>query len=186
MILKCPQCGEEYEVSSNKGKIENFNMRCHKCGANINSDENEVVEVKRLSEGRETIVVKEKKSHSGCLWAFVVVLLLIGVIVVTKPEIGKYITHPFLSNKQSKEPKEIQPEGTFVASDDLFYKSLTFKGKNTVVIRDAVFGMDFASEYEKDEEFLRVKTDKTDLLFEIISEDTLRGEGFAKGLYIKQ
>ena len=83
-------------------------------------------------------------------------------------------------------PKEIQPEGTFIANDNPLYKSLTFKGKKTIVIRDAIFGMDFPSEYEKDEEFLRVKTDKSDLLFEIISEDTIKGEGFAEGLYIKR
>jgi hypothetical protein len=83
-------------------------------------------------------------------------------------------------------PKEIQPEGTFVAEGNTLYKSLTFKGKKTVVVRDAFFGMDFPSEYEKDEEFLRVKTDKSDLLFEIISEDTIKGEGFAEGLYIKK
>ena len=88
-----------------------------------------------------------------------------------------------------KSPKDIQPEGTFVIQEEgnkSFYKSLTFKGKKTVVIRDAIFGMDFPSEYDKDEEFLHVKTDKSDLLFEIISEDTIIGEGFAEGLYIKE
>lgn len=85
-----------------------------------------------------------------------------------------------------KSPKDIRPEGTFVNQGKGWYKSLTFKGKRTVVIRDAVFGMDFPSEYDKDEEFLRVTTDKSDLLFEIISEDTIKGEGFAEGLYIKK
>jgi len=85
-----------------------------------------------------------------------------------------------------KSPKDIQPEGTFVFQGKGLYKSLTFKGKRTVVIHDAIFGMDFPSEYDKDEEFLRVKTDKSDLLFEIISEDTIKGEGFAEGLYIKK
>ena len=85
-----------------------------------------------------------------------------------------------------KSPKDIQPEGTFVIQGKGLYKSLTFKGKKTVVVRDAVLGMDFPSEYVKDEEFLRVKTDKSDLLFEIISEDTIKGEGFAEGLYIKK
>ncbi len=42
-----------------------------------------------------------------------------------------------------KSPKDIQPEGTFVIQGKGLYKSLTFKGKKTVVIRDAVFGMDF-------------------------------------------
>ena len=85
-----------------------------------------------------------------------------------------------------KSPKDILPEGTFISKDNTLYKSLTFKGKKTVVVQDAIFKMDFPSEYEKDEEFLRVKTDKSDLLFEIISEDTIKGEGFAKGLYIKK
>ena len=85
-----------------------------------------------------------------------------------------------------KWPKDIQPQGTFITEDNHLYKSLTFKGKKTVVIRDAIWGMDYATEYEKDEEFLRIKTDKSDLLLEIISEDTLKGEGWAEGLYIKQ
>ncbi len=84
-----------------------------------------------------------------------------------------------------KSPKDIQPEGTFVSEDNPLYKSLTFKGRKTVVIQDGIIGMDFVTEYDKDEEFLRVKTDKSDLLFEIITEDTLKGEGFADGLYIK-
>ena len=91
-----------------------------------------------------------------------------------------------LEETHEKDPKKIQPEGTFIAEGNTLYKSLTFKGKKTVVIRDAIFGMDFPSEYEKDEEFLRVKTDKSDLLFEIVSEDTIKGEGFAEGLYIKR
>ena len=85
-----------------------------------------------------------------------------------------------------KSPKNIQPEGTFVIQGNGLYKSLTFKGKKTVVICDNIIGMDFPTEYDKDEEFLRVKTDKSDLLFEIISENTLKGEGFAEGLYIKK
>ena len=85
-----------------------------------------------------------------------------------------------------KGPKDIQPQGTFITEDNPLYKSLTFKGKKTVVIRDAIWGMDYTTEYEKDEEFLRIKTDKSDLLLEIISEDTLKGEGWAEGLYIKQ
>lgn len=91
-----------------------------------------------------------------------------------------------LEEIHKKDPKKIQPEGTFVSEGNSLYKSLTFKGKKTVVVRDAFFGMDFPSEYEKYEEFLRVKTDKSDLLFEIISEDTIKGEGFAEGLYIKR
>ena len=57
-----------------------------------------------------------------------------------------------------RSPKAIHQSGTFVSKDNPFYQSVTFKGKKTVVIRDAIFGIDFPSEYEKDEEFLQVKT----------------------------
>ena len=90
MILKCPQCGEEYEVSSNNGKVENFTMKCHSCGARINSDENEEIEVRRLSTGMEPIAVTKKKSKSGCLWTFVVFVVLIGVLAISKPDKSKH------------------------------------------------------------------------------------------------
>ena len=44
----------------------------------------------------------------------------------------------------------------------------------------------FASSYERDEEFIRVRTDKSDLLFEIVNEDSIIGSGFANGLWIKE
>jgi len=54
MILKCPNCGEQYELSSS-GKIENFTMKCQSCGTVISSEENEEVEVRRLGADREKI-----------------------------------------------------------------------------------------------------------------------------------
>lgn len=77
-------------------------------------------------------------------------------------------------------------EGTFVSDENPIYKSLTFKGKNTVVIRDGFLGMEHVAEYVIDDNFIRVKAEPSDLLFEIVSKDTLSGEGFAKGLYIKE
>lgn len=67
-----------------------------------------------------------------------------------------------------------------------FYRSLTFRGKSTVVIKDAIFGMTFSTSYERDENFIRIKTDKSDLLLEIVDGNTLVGEGFAEGNYIKK
>lgn len=89
MILKCPNCGEQYELSSS-GKIENFTMKCQSCGTVISSEENEEVEVRRLGADRETVIIKEKKSGSGCLWTFVVILILLGVMVVTRPEKARH------------------------------------------------------------------------------------------------
>ena len=64
------------------------------------------------------------------------------------------------------------------------YNQLEFKGKNTVVISG--FGESIAESYIIDENYIKIKTDKSDLLFKIKDGKTLIGEGFAKGLYKKQ
>lgn len=78
-----------------------------------------------------------------------------------------------------------RPEGTYVSDENPIYKSLTFKGQNTVVIRDGFLGMEHVSEYVIDDNLIRIKAEPSDLLFEIISRDTLEGEGFANGTFIK-
>lgn len=80
--------------------------------------------------------------------------------------------------------QEIDLKGIWTSGDNPFYPSLEFKGKSTVVLK-TIMGS-FATSYERDEEFIRVKTDKSDLLFEVVSEDSIVGSGFAKGLWIKQ
>ena len=62
---------------------------------------------------------------------------------------------------------------------------MIFRGKKTATIVDAFWGMRFTSSYEIDENYVRVKTDKSDLLFEIKDSKTLIGEGFAKGKFTK-
>ncbi len=76
--------------------------------------------------------------------------------------------------------------GTYISEDNLLYRSLTFKGKSTVVITDAFIGMEFPTSYVRDENFIRIKTDLSDLLLELSAPDTLVGEGFIKGCYVKK
>lgn len=76
-------------------------------------------------------------------------------------------------------------QGTFISRNCAFYKKLIFRGKKTVTIIDAIFGMSFTSSYELDENYVRIRTDKSDLLFEIKDAQTLIGEGFAKGTFKK-
>jgi len=45
--------------------------------------------------------------------------------------------------------------------------------------------MPFATSYEKDGNIIRIKTDKSDLMLTIQDNETLIGEGFAKGIYKK-
>lgn len=97
--------------------------------------------------------------------------------------------NPAIIRKKTYDKKEYRRyahlQGTYVSKDCAFYRKLIFKGKKTVTIVDAIFGMSFASGYELDEDIIRVKTDKSDLLFEIKDSQTLIGEGFAKGTFRK-
>jgi len=43
----------------------------------------------------------------------------------------------------------------------------------------------FTTSYVRDGEYIRVTTDKSDLLIKIVDTNTLIGEGFAKGTYRK-
>jgi hypothetical protein len=76
-------------------------------------------------------------------------------------------------------------QGTYTSEDNTFYRKLIFKGKTTVVIVDAIFNMSFPSSYVIDEDYIRIRTDKSDLLFRIKDSKTIIGEGFASGTYIK-
>lgn len=79
--------------------------------------------------------------------------------------------------------REININGKWESKDNPLYPVLEFKGKSTIVI-NTILGP-LASSYERDEEFIRVRTDKSDLLFETVSEDSIIGHGFAKGIWIK-
>lgn len=100
-----------------------------------------------------------------------------------KKYLSEYVSLPASEKKKYKHYAHLK--GTYVSKDCAFYRKLIFRGKKTVTIVDAFWGMSFASGYELDEDVIRVKTDKSDLLFEIKDSQTLVGEGFAKGTFRK-
>lgn len=100
-----------------------------------------------------------------------------------KKYLSEYVGLPISDRKQYKTYAHLQ--GTFVSRDCAFYRKLVFRGKRTVTIVDAIFGLSFASSYELDENIIRIRTDKSDLLFEIKDSQTLIGEGFARGTFRK-
>ena len=51
---------------------------------------------------------------------------------------------------------------------------------------DAIFEFPYATSYELDENLVKIRTDQSDLLFEIQDCQTLIGEGFAKGIFVKE
>lgn len=77
-------------------------------------------------------------------------------------------------------------EGTYTNTKKGFYKSINFKSATTVIITDGIIGHEYATSYVIDGEIIRLKTDKSDLLFTVKDSKTLVGEGFAKGTYLKE
>lgn len=74
-------------------------------------------------------------------------------------------------------------EGEYKNQGNGIYSAVEFKGKSTVVVKG--MGMTFPTSYERDGQLVRLKTDKSDLLFTVKDDKTLVGEGFAEGVYKK-
>lgn len=64
--------------------------------------------------------------------------------------------------------------------ENCIYRKIEFLGKSTCMI----LGF-FGTSYVVDDNFIRIKTDKGDLILRIIDKNTLEGEGWASGLYKK-
>lgn len=77
------------------------------------------------------------------------------------------------------------PMGLYKNEKGGIYNSFEFKGESTVVI-GTILGIPYTSSYVKDGNLLRIRTDKSDLLLTIKDDNTLIGEGFAKGEYKKE
>ena len=105
------------------------------------------------------------------------------ITVNIKKYLSEFAGLPASDRKQYKTYAHLQ--GTYVSRDCAFYRKLIFRGKRTVTIVDAIFGFSFTSGYELDEDIIRIRTDKSDLLFEIKDSKTLIGDGFAKGTFRK-
>jgi hypothetical protein len=97
-----------------------------------------------------------------------------------------FIEYSKLSDEEKNEYKiSSYLKGTFTCKGGIYAK-LVFKGKSTVVIYDGFIGIPFPTSYVIDENYIRIRTDKSDLLLKIKDSKTLEGEGWAKGTYIKQ
>ena len=57
--------------------------------------------------------------------------------------------------------------------------------RRTVTVYDAFFGFPFTSSYDLDENYIRIRTNTSDLLLEIKDSKTLVGDGWARGIYTK-
>jgi hypothetical protein len=64
------------------------------------------------------------------------------------------------------------------------FTEFDFKGNNSVVIRMA--NGDFTSSYVIDKDYVRIKGTGSDILLKLQDQNTLTGEGIAKGTYHKK
>jgi len=74
-------------------------------------------------------------------------------------------------------------DGEYKNQGNGIYSAVEFKGKSTAVVKG--MGMTFPTSYERDGQVIRLKTDKSDLLFTVKDDKTLVGDGFAEGVYKK-
>lgn len=87
MILKCPHCGEEYEVQANK-ELTGFTMKCATCGTEI-STHDEIVKITHLKKDTGCIeTTMEPKSKWK--WVVAIFVVILAVMVFTKPEKAKH------------------------------------------------------------------------------------------------
>lgn len=86
--------------------------------------------------------------------------------------------------KQEAEKKKFL--GVYMNTKGGLYNKIEFKGETSCVVTDGIFGMPFATSYERDGNIIRIRTDKSDLMLTIKDAETLIGEGFAEGTYKKK
>lgn len=112
-------------------------------------------------------------------------LLLFSLVTLTvfscKPNhpSGKYICD------QLSKTTVVEEEGVDIITDiNCIYKQLEFKNNNKVIITISE-GLEFSTTYEMDNEEVRIKDDKLDIVLKMRDENTLIGAGFWKGIYKK-
>lgn len=129
------------------------------------------------------------KNTTMSLYKFTALLFSLGIIACThEKDVQTNPTDLIIPQEVTEEvvepsKKDVNIIGEWKSKDNSLYPILNFKGKSTIVIK-TIMGP-FVTSYERDEEFIRVKSDTSDLLFEVVSEDTIKGEGFSKGIWIR-
>ena len=82
MILKCPNCGEQYEIQS-KGSLEGFTMKCQSCGTEITAEEE--IKITPINPNNGWVTPPKKEKKSTWKWVLGIIVILIGVMALTCP-----------------------------------------------------------------------------------------------------
>lgn len=76
--------------------------------------------------------------------------------------------------------------GTFSSSEDVQYKTFNFKSKDSVTVSDAYNDSVFTSKYVIDGDMIKLYNQQNTIMLLIRDEQTLIGEGFTRGTFIKK
>ena len=104
-----------------------------------------------------------------------VTLLLVGLLGA-----GLYVYKDY---KDLKTRKKVT--GNFINTENGLYKSVSFQGRSTCIVIDGVFNDEHVSSYIIDGKYIRVKSNISELIFRIVNDSTIIGNGYAEGRYVK-
>ncbi|MCZ4244754.1 SH3 domain-containing protein [Pedobacter punctiformis] len=82
--------------------------------------------------------------------------------------------------------KEKVVTGTFASDSDTQYQSFDFKTKDSVVVKDVYSDSLFIAHYVIEGDMIKLQQEQNTILLLIRDENTLIGEGFTKGTFIKK
>lgn len=105
------------------------------------------------------------------------------ILAKNMPISGCYICEK-IKNQEKKEELPNDKLVELVSPGGCIYNKIEFKGESTVIVHSSLFFAEaFTSSYVRDGEYIRIKTDQSDLLIKVVTQDSLVGEGYAKGIY---
>ncbi|WP_316805554.1 SH3 domain-containing protein [Pedobacter nototheniae] len=81
--------------------------------------------------------------------------------------------------------KEKVVTGSYTSSGDAQYQSFDFKTKDSVVVKDIYVDSLFTAHYVIEGDMIKLQQDQNTILLLIRDENTLIGEGFTKGTFVK-
>jgi len=140
-------------------------------------------------------VPQENKDYTNIIFFVVVALILITILyfsikyasgnkfligfsVLVILVIGYFCYITFIQSKIVT--------GTFASSEDIQYKTFTFKSKDSVTVTDAYTDSIFTSKYVIEGDMIKLYDQQNTIMLLIRDDQTLIGEGFTRGTFTKK
>lgn len=88
MIVQCPNCKSQYDVQTN-GSSDGISIRCGVCGTVINT--NQHITITPLDNSNGGYLPQRRNRSSKGLWFLLIAVIIVGVMILTKPEKEKHV-----------------------------------------------------------------------------------------------